>query len=247
MRSGSDTIALHAGALIALQEHADGLHPGMRVALASSADTRFAEQVGCPLHVHRLRAAPSLRDRRIMRRVCTSTARARGVPRGAGGPRGAAAARGGARALRVAAAHARLGGQGHQPDRPPAAALLQQGGLALPAPQGSHGCAARRKTGRPQAPASPEPPRPASSQPRPSPSQPRPPRSAPPLSLRQPRPVGRRARAHAPHGGGAGHTLQLQAPATGICSRRQLQAYSYAPLHTGVPYDRMLFFDDCNW
>ena len=35
VRSGSDTIALHAGGLIALQEHADGLHPGMRVALAS--------------------------------------------------------------------------------------------------------------------------------------------------------------------------------------------------------------------
>lgn len=50
-----------------------------------------------------------------------------------------------------------------------------------------------------------------------------PPRSAPPLSLRQPRPVGRRARAHALHRGGAGHTLQLQlqAPATGICSRRR--------------------------
>ena len=81
VRSGSDTIALHAGGLIALQEHADGLHPGMRVALASSADTRFAEQVGGPLHVHRPRAAPSLRERRIMRRimrrVCTSTARAR--------------------------------------------------------------------------------------------------------------------------------------------------------------------------
>jgi len=46
VRSGSDTISLHAGALIALQEHADGLHPGMRVALASSADTRFAEQAG---------------------------------------------------------------------------------------------------------------------------------------------------------------------------------------------------------
>ncbi len=54
VRSGSDTIALHAGALIALQEHADGLHPGMRVALASSADTRFAEQVGCLMRIHRM-------------------------------------------------------------------------------------------------------------------------------------------------------------------------------------------------
>jgi hypothetical protein len=49
------------------------------------------------------------------------------------------------------------------------------------------------------------------------------------------------------HTPGASYRHMLQAPATGICSRRQLQAYSYAPLHTGVPYDRMLFFDDCNW
>ena len=44
--SGRDRISLHAGALIALQEHADGGYPGMRVALASSADTPFAEHVG---------------------------------------------------------------------------------------------------------------------------------------------------------------------------------------------------------
>mmetsp|Transcript_51523 Transcript_51523/g.170727 ORF Transcript_51523/g.170727 Transcript_51523/m.170727 type:complete len:356 (+) Transcript_51523:24-1091(+) len=44
--SGGDRISLHRGALIALQEHADGNFPGMRVALASSANTRFAERVG---------------------------------------------------------------------------------------------------------------------------------------------------------------------------------------------------------
>eukprot|EP00308_Calcidiscus_leptoporus_P013231 CAMPEP_0119355448 /NCGR_PEP_ID=MMETSP1334-20130426/4282_1 /TAXON_ID=127549 /ORGANISM="Calcidiscus leptoporus, Strain RCC1130" /LENGTH=208 /DNA_ID=CAMNT_0007369279 /DNA_START=76 /DNA_END=702 /DNA_ORIENTATION=+ len=44
--SGRDKISLHTGALIALQEHADGGFPGMRVALASSADTPFAERVG---------------------------------------------------------------------------------------------------------------------------------------------------------------------------------------------------------
>lgn len=44
--SGCDKISLHKGALLALQEHADGLHAGMRVAVASSADTPFAEKVG---------------------------------------------------------------------------------------------------------------------------------------------------------------------------------------------------------
>jgi len=44
--SGQDKISLHRGALIALQEHADGRHPGMRLALASSANHRFAERVG---------------------------------------------------------------------------------------------------------------------------------------------------------------------------------------------------------
>ena len=44
--SGRDQISLHAGGLYALQQHADGKYPGMRVALASSADTPFAVQVG---------------------------------------------------------------------------------------------------------------------------------------------------------------------------------------------------------
>jgi len=44
--SGRDQISLHEGSLIALQEHADGKYPGMKVALASSADTPFAEKVG---------------------------------------------------------------------------------------------------------------------------------------------------------------------------------------------------------
>ena len=44
--SGGDKISLHSGALIALQEHSDGKYPGMRIALASSADTPFAEKVG---------------------------------------------------------------------------------------------------------------------------------------------------------------------------------------------------------
>ena len=79
------------------------------------------------------------------------------------------------------------------------------------------------------------------------------PRSAPPRSLRQPRPVGRRARAHAPHRGATqrGRRAYAPAPAPGASYRhifrRQPRAYSYAPLHPGVPYDRMLFFDDCNW
>ena len=45
--SGRKKISLHKGSLIALQEHAEGrLYPGMKIALASSADTPFAEQVG---------------------------------------------------------------------------------------------------------------------------------------------------------------------------------------------------------
>lgn len=44
--SGRDKISLHAGSLVALQEHADGKYPGMRIAVASSADTPFAERVG---------------------------------------------------------------------------------------------------------------------------------------------------------------------------------------------------------
>eukprot|EP00966_Prymnesium_polylepis_P018300 421643-Prymnesium_polylepis.2 len=44
--SGVDKISLHAGALCALQEHADGNYTGMRVALASSANTPFAVKVG---------------------------------------------------------------------------------------------------------------------------------------------------------------------------------------------------------
>jgi magnesium-dependent phosphatase 1 len=45
--SGRHKISLHKGSLIALQEHADGkLYPGMKIALASSADTPFAEQIG---------------------------------------------------------------------------------------------------------------------------------------------------------------------------------------------------------
>ncbi len=44
--SAGDKISLHQGALVALQEHADGTYPGMRIALASSANTPFAERVG---------------------------------------------------------------------------------------------------------------------------------------------------------------------------------------------------------
>ena len=44
--SGCDKISLHTGALAALQAHADGDFAGVRVALASSANTRFAESVG---------------------------------------------------------------------------------------------------------------------------------------------------------------------------------------------------------
>lgn len=44
--SDGDKISLHKGALTALQEHADGRYPGMKVALASSANTPFAVQIG---------------------------------------------------------------------------------------------------------------------------------------------------------------------------------------------------------
>jgi magnesium-dependent phosphatase 1 len=44
--SGADKISLHAGALRALQDHADGKFPGMKLALASSANTPFAEKIG---------------------------------------------------------------------------------------------------------------------------------------------------------------------------------------------------------
>lgn len=44
--SGYDKISLHKGSLISLQEHWDNKYPGMRIAMASSADTPFAEKVG---------------------------------------------------------------------------------------------------------------------------------------------------------------------------------------------------------
>jgi hypothetical protein len=44
--SGGDKISLHSGSLVALQEHAQNLYPGMKIAFASSADTPFAEKVG---------------------------------------------------------------------------------------------------------------------------------------------------------------------------------------------------------
>ena len=45
--SGSrEVISLHKGSLLALQEHADNQYPGMRIALALSANTPFAEQIG---------------------------------------------------------------------------------------------------------------------------------------------------------------------------------------------------------
>ena len=44
--SGRDKISLHTGSLISLQEHHDGKYPGMKAALASSANTPFAEKVG---------------------------------------------------------------------------------------------------------------------------------------------------------------------------------------------------------
>lgn len=44
--SGRDKISLHRGSLVALQDHAAGRFPGMRIAVASSADTPFAEKVG---------------------------------------------------------------------------------------------------------------------------------------------------------------------------------------------------------
>ena len=44
--SGREKISLHTGALIALQEHADRKFPGTRIALASSANTPFAVEIG---------------------------------------------------------------------------------------------------------------------------------------------------------------------------------------------------------
>jgi len=44
--SGRDKISLHKGSLISLQEHYGGKYPGMKIAMASSADTPFAEKVG---------------------------------------------------------------------------------------------------------------------------------------------------------------------------------------------------------
>jgi magnesium-dependent phosphatase 1 len=44
--SGRDKISLHKGSLISLQEHYEEKYSGMRVALASSACTPFAEQIG---------------------------------------------------------------------------------------------------------------------------------------------------------------------------------------------------------
>jgi hypothetical protein len=44
--SGRDKISLHKGSMVALQEHAEGKYPGMKICFASSADTPFAEKVG---------------------------------------------------------------------------------------------------------------------------------------------------------------------------------------------------------
>lgn len=44
--SGGDKISLHKGSLLSLQEHHDNKYPGMKIAMASSADTPFAEKVG---------------------------------------------------------------------------------------------------------------------------------------------------------------------------------------------------------
>lgn len=46
VRSGGDVIALFPGALLAMQEVEDGMHDGMRLAVASSADTPLAETIG---------------------------------------------------------------------------------------------------------------------------------------------------------------------------------------------------------
>lgn len=44
--SGRHKISMYKGSLIALQEHAGGKYPGMKLCFASSADTPFAEKVG---------------------------------------------------------------------------------------------------------------------------------------------------------------------------------------------------------
>ena len=64
------------------------------------------------------------------------------------------------------------------------------------------------------------------------------PRSAPPLSLRQPRPVGRRARAHAPHRGATqrGRRAYAPAPAPGASYRHMLQAPATGLLVCSAPH-----------
>eukprot|EP00934_Nitzschia_sp_Nitz4_P000870 Nitzschia sp. Nitz4//scaffold218_size35881//11730//12548//NITZ4_007792-RA/size35881-snap-gene-0.31-mRNA-1//-1//CDS//3329542274//870//frame0 len=44
--SGRQKISMHAGSLLALQEHASQQYPGMKFCFASSADTPFAVQIG---------------------------------------------------------------------------------------------------------------------------------------------------------------------------------------------------------
>ena len=44
--SSRHKISMHAGSLIALQEHAQNQYPGMKICFASSADTPFAEKIG---------------------------------------------------------------------------------------------------------------------------------------------------------------------------------------------------------
>ena len=46
VKSGRHPISLHPGSLQSLQDHADQVYPGMKVAFASSADTPLAEQIG---------------------------------------------------------------------------------------------------------------------------------------------------------------------------------------------------------
>eukprot|EP00588_Corethron_pennatum_P025723 CAMPEP_0194336278 /NCGR_PEP_ID=MMETSP0171-20130528/72394_1 /TAXON_ID=218684 /ORGANISM="Corethron pennatum, Strain L29A3" /LENGTH=209 /DNA_ID=CAMNT_0039099663 /DNA_START=146 /DNA_END=775 /DNA_ORIENTATION=- len=45
VRCGNDVLRLYPGSLLALQGHADGAYPGMKVALASSATTPAAERI----------------------------------------------------------------------------------------------------------------------------------------------------------------------------------------------------------
>ena len=46
VHSGGDIIRIYPGALLAMQEVADGKYPDMRLAVASSADTPLAERIG---------------------------------------------------------------------------------------------------------------------------------------------------------------------------------------------------------